>query len=491
MHCKYCGKEIDEDSIYCKYCGEQISVSYLKEAIDYDFGDVLEDVFGTIYSKDGKQLLKFTNKYLSEYKIREGTEVIGEGAFNRYCLYLNECSIIPNEDRIDNDLVCEDKLMQLKTIILPNSLKEIKGNPFHCYVKIVNTSPHFKIENDLLIQDTRIIAPICALKNCVVPSYIKSIGDSAFYDNFLLKNIVLPEGLESIGDEAFAECSGLTDVIIPNTVKSIGSCSFENCESILSLHFPNSLKLIGDNAFTGCTDLTEITVPEGLKEIGEAMFCDCCNLTKIKFSEGLISIGNSAFQNCSSLTDVRLPESLESIGEHAFDGCEKFIKYGYSLRLPKKLKFIGEGAFYGVEVRFLTLYEEVRSGGEAFDCSYIPRIYLLCSESSRLSMSLEGLAEDLWFLLVYPGSLFWKTDVKAVLENEYVDEDKLYNDNKINEEQYKWLKEYRQVLNENFHEEVDLEMQVALDMVYQYEEEMEDLYTPELTYMELISQACW
>ena len=30
MHCKYCGKEIDDNSIYCKYCGEIQNESSIK-----------------------------------------------------------------------------------------------------------------------------------------------------------------------------------------------------------------------------------------------------------------------------------------------------------------------------------------------------------------------------------------------------------------------------------------------------------------------------
>lgn len=48
---------------------------------DEDLYLSVTDEYGVIYSSDGKRLLK-GNKDLSEYTVKEGTEVICDNAFN-------------------------------------------------------------------------------------------------------------------------------------------------------------------------------------------------------------------------------------------------------------------------------------------------------------------------------------------------------------------------------------------------------------------------
>ncbi|WP_337390621.1 protein kinase domain-containing protein [Prevotella sp.] len=51
------------------------------EAMEEDLKDAIEDKYGVKYSRDGKKLLKASSSLRDEYVVREGTEVICDGAF--------------------------------------------------------------------------------------------------------------------------------------------------------------------------------------------------------------------------------------------------------------------------------------------------------------------------------------------------------------------------------------------------------------------------
>ena len=46
-----------------------------------DLAEAIDDGNGALYSPDGKRLIKFTNKNLSIYAVKEGTEIIADEAF--------------------------------------------------------------------------------------------------------------------------------------------------------------------------------------------------------------------------------------------------------------------------------------------------------------------------------------------------------------------------------------------------------------------------
>lgn len=54
MYCKYCGKKIDDDSIFCSYCGKNISKNSAKyhedESLSYKAERIIKD--GIIYEND-------------------------------------------------------------------------------------------------------------------------------------------------------------------------------------------------------------------------------------------------------------------------------------------------------------------------------------------------------------------------------------------------------------------------------------------------------
>ena len=239
------------------------------EATEEDFKYAIEDEYGVKYSRDGKKLLKASSSFREiEYVVREGTEVICDGAFS-------DC-------------------YSLQSVTIPNSVKSIGDKAFSgCY----------------------------SLQSVTIPNSVKSIGDEAFRLCESLQSVTIPNSVTSIGDEAFSGCESLQSITIPNSVTKIGDEAFSSCKSFQSITIPNSVTSIGDDAFYSCESLQSVTIPNSVRNIGNNAFRCCESLQSITIPNSVTSIGDEAFSGCNSLQSITIPNSVTSIGYEAFRCC--------------------------------------------------------------------------------------------------------------------------------------------------------------------------
>ena len=366
------------------------------EATEEDFKYAIEDEYGVKYSRDGKKLLKASSLLRDkEYVVREGTEVICDGAFG-YCKYLQSITI-PNSVTSIGDEAFSD-CDSLQSITIPNSVTSIGDKAFSDCKSLQSVT----IPNSVTKIGDEAFSGCESLQSVTIPNSVTSIGDYAFgwcksiqsitIPNSVTKigdgafsgcnicfficnstyfqnddvclfnkdktaivsrikdcvNYIIPNSVTNIGDGAFRWCGSLQSVTIPNSVTSIGDYAFAQCDSLQSITIPNSVTSIGDYAFYWCYSLQSITIPNSVTSIGDYAFFSCKSLQSITIPNSVTSIGDYAFDSCKSLQSITIPNSVTSIGDEAFSDCDSL----QSITIPNSVRNIGNNAFRGCNICF-------------------------------------------------------------------------------------------------------------------------------------------
>ena len=148
------------------------------------------DLFGGIYSLDGKRFLRYDGYRLRKsYRVRDGVEEIYDKAF-----------------WVVTGLGNGDHGLSLEKIELPQSVKRIGKQTFRA----------------------------CSLRNIVLPDDIATIEKETFLNCQSLESVTLPKNLQIIEDCAFEGC-GIKSVVIPKGVDSIGVGCFNRCFQLSSI----------------------------------------------------------------------------------------------------------------------------------------------------------------------------------------------------------------------------------------------------------------
>lgn len=193
------------------------------------------------------------------------------------------------------------------------------------------------------------------LKTVILPDSLKTIGRNSFNECKLLESVTFGSNISKIGDNAFSQCPNLNidDLNLP-LLASIGSKAFYACrikkitslgsitslpngdfnstydyigvfarnEQLKSVSLPNSIIKLGKGSFNRCTLLKQINIPEGVKSLGQVCFFRCSALESIELPSTVTAIEPSAFQYCTGLTRVSITAATPpSLGSSAFANC--------------------------------------------------------------------------------------------------------------------------------------------------------------------------
>ncbi len=172
------------------------------------------------------------------------------------------------------------------------------------------------------------------LTEVILPDTLKVLRIQPFACCEKLQSVSLPEGLEIIDTNAFYDCKKLTKVNIPTSVTTVMEGIFAGCTSL------KEIALAPDHPFLEAADGVlfnretstllwypatrkgkEYTVPDGTKRIGYQSFYDS-PLEKIILPDSIEELPGGAFENCAKLKAVNIPPKVISV-DGIFKACDK------------------------------------------------------------------------------------------------------------------------------------------------------------------------
>lgn len=293
--------------------------------------------------------------------IPQSVESIGFGAFS----YSN-ISEIGLPDNLKSIGAAAFRDSDIKEIIIPESVKDIETTIFANCRKLQKVQILTK-QIDGIPDNT--FDGCSSLKEVNLPSSVKYLGKSAFYDTQSLEQLDIPSSCTEIGSNCFYY-SGLTYIKIPDGVTELKGEMFANCNNLETVDLPQTLSNFDKKAFYGCSKLKAINIPNGITEISSECFSYCISLSEVVFPNTLKRINSKAFLNCSSLKRICIPEGTTLVDSEAFYGC-----YISELSLPSTLQKVGGWAFGISELQELILPEALTEiGSYAFDDCVIRKV---------------------------------------------------------------------------------------------------------------------
>ena len=185
---------------------------------------------------------------------------------------------------------------------------------------------------------------------------VSHVGNYAFYNGnneyYNLKQVVIPSTMKTIGDNAFQYSYYLTDINLGDATEltSIGGYAFYNCSSLETIEIPSSVTFIGEYAFNDCYNM-DYNESEGISYLGNTsnpyLYMASVNSgsdEQYTINANTRFIGSYAFSGCSNMSSITIPASVKSIGNYAFTDCSNLI----TIDVPSTVTYIERNAFNGV-----------------------------------------------------------------------------------------------------------------------------------------------
>lgn len=231
---------VSGSAFYC--CGDILEFTIPEDNQSFKVID------GSLYSKDGATLLKYTTGRDDEvFTVPSHVTTIGSQAF------MDSAGI--------------------REVVLHDSITEIRGYAFM----------------------------YSGLERIELPDSLKSIGGDAFYETNI-SEIYIPKNVTSIGLSAFTQCKKLLNITVDKDNTAF-------CDIDGNLYNKSKTKLM--NYCLAKAD-TIFVVPKGVTQIDQCAFFHEDDLITVVLPRGLKYIGNQAFSWCDSIKAMFIPDTVTS-----------------------------------------------------------------------------------------------------------------------------------------------------------------------------------
>lgn len=290
---------------------------------------------------------------LTSVSIPESVESIEYTAFF-CCSGLNAITIPEGVTTIGRHAFA--RCTRLRTLTIPASVTTIGEYAFQgCSALLKVTLP-----NTLTEIDEAAFYECGKLKEVVIPKSVQSIGRHAFGACGALESLSVEEGSEwfvsegnCIIDNSNTLVVGCKTSVIPDYVTTIGNEAFYFATGLEAITIPDGVETIEESAFEGCEGLKEVTIGSGVNIIGNRAFESCSALTEVTIPDAVTRIGNSAFWRCAALAKVTIGKGVEYIDYYAFTGCKALREMVCN---PEVMIECNEDTFYDFDTSKGTLF---------------------------------------------------------------------------------------------------------------------------------------
>ena len=258
----------------------------------------------------------------------------------------------------------------LKELVVDSTLIEIGYNGFEKCTKF--TTVTFSGENNLKTIGQQTFLGCTALEKVDFLSSVTSMGTYIFGNCSSLKTIEWPSGMTTIPNNTFDGCTVL-EFEIPSYITSIGSSAFKNCDAFVKVVIPDGVTSLGAYAFSSCDNLEEIVITDNSlvanNIVGLAEYSP--KLKSIRIPPLVTEIGYDNFRGCSSLSEVIWPNNLLKIS-----GGQNFTNTAITkIAFPNTVTYVEGGNFTNIEeMRLGASLTNIGSG--LFNYKTLKRVYI-------------------------------------------------------------------------------------------------------------------
>lgn len=370
---------------------------YNKYVLDYQDLSINIDklLFPTIYNLD-----LFINNYAG---VKESTsnKVVKKDKliYDSEKEYLS-IKFVDIDDLNRNKINLKEDVISL--YLYANESKELSGN-----IKNTEFIRSIDIDEGIEVLHENCFNKSIDLRNIILPESLLDIKDFALYECHHLLNLSLPDNITNLGESFIEDCFNLKSVSLPSKLLTIGQYAFEDDTSLEKIDFKQADVTLIDGLFKGCmsiTNIDELNFSSNLKAIPKQLFLECINIKEVDLSKynSLETIGNYAFARCKNLDKITLPSSLKELGMLVFYQCVNLKEIVFN-SLPNISKLLLSGLTHEIKVVVNInnkTYEKVINSNEKF-IKFMSELHCVFKEDEFINEVVFERKEDGNYILDY------------------------------------------------------------------------------------------